>query len=360
MHNTNNRSAYSALVAAILCPIALLAAVPPAPDPRPAVQQETAVATMADLQPATASQETDPLTAMGELIGEVGPMRKVALAFKVSGRIQGIPLFAGDFATAAAPIATLEPRDFELSVEQAAAALEVGRVRLRQLETGARPEEKSTADENLKQSAANWDNAKADLARTIDLFKAGALSRQALDAAEAKTKVTEAQYLALRAQKSLVDQGPRLEEKDVARATIRQQEATLQQAKQQLEYATLRAPFAGVVAQRNLDEGAYVTPAAPVFTFMQVDPVKVSVDCPERFVPALSTGLKAIVTVDALPGKQFTGVIEHIPAAIDSKTRSANTEIIVSNPDGTLKPGMFARVRLSVSAAQAGEQGGNK
>jgi len=337
-----------------------LAAVPPVPDSSPSARPAAAVATTADLQPATASQETDSLTAMGEMIGEVGPMRKVALAFKVSGRIQMIPLFAGDSATAAAPIATLEPRDFELSVEQAAAALEVGRVRLRQLETGARPEEKSTADENLKQSAANWDNAKADLARTFDLFKAGALSKQALDAAEAKAKVTEAQYLALRAQKSLVDQGPRIEEKDVARATIRQQEATLQQAKQQLEYATLRAPFAGVVAQRHLDEGAYVTPAAPVVTFMQVDPVKVSVDCPERFVPALSTGLKAVVTVDALPGKQFTGVLERIPAAIDSKTRSANTEIIVANPDGTLKPGMFARVRLSTSAEQPVAEGGRK
>lgn len=338
----------SAVLAAVLFPIGLSAAVPPVPDARP---PETAAVSL---------QEPDQLTSLGEMIGEVGPMRKVALAFKVSGRIERVPLFAGDSATASSPIATLEPTDFEISVEQAAASLEAARARLRQLETGARPEEKRTADENMKQSAANWENAKADLARNADLFKAGALSKQALDAAEAKAKVTEAQYLAVRAQKSLVDQGPRLEEKDVARATIRQQEAMLRQVKQQLEYATLRAPFNGVVAQRHLDEGAYVTPAAPVFTFMQIDPVKVTVECPERFVPALSTGLRAIVTVDALPGRQFTGTLERIPAAIDSKTRSANTEIIVTNPDGALKPGMFARVRLSLSAEQAGAQGGRK
>ncbi len=342
------------LAALILNPLAS-PALPPAPDQAPAASVTAPV-----VSAPVPRQESGSLAAMGELIGEVGPMRKVALAFKVSGRIERVPLFAGDAATAAAPIAILELRDFELSVEQAAAALEAGRARLRQLETGARPEEKRTADENLKQSQANWENAKADLARNADLFKAGALSKQALDAAEAKAKVTEAQYLALRAQKALVDQGPRLEEKDVARATIRQQEAALQLAKQQLEYATLRAPFAGVVAQRHLDEGAYVTPAAPVFTFMQVDPVKLNVECPERFVPALSAGLKVVVTVDALPGRQFAGILERAPAAIDSKTRSANAEIIVSNPEGTLKPGMFARVKFLDPAEARPEQGGRK
>lgn len=352
--HTSSRTLIPAVAALILFPLAS-PALPPTPDPGKAAPVTASVASAS-----AHHQEAGSLTTMGELIGEVGPMRKVALAFKVSGRIEQVPLFAGDAATAAAPIATLEPRDFELSVEQAAAALEAGRARLRQLETGSRPEEKRTADENLKQSQANWENAKADLARNADLFKAGALSKQALDAAEAKAKVTEAQYLALRAQKSLVDQGPRLEEKDVARATIRQQEAALQLAKQQLEYATLRAPFAGVVAQRHLDEGSYVTPAAPVFTFMQVDPVKLNVECPERFVPALSAGLQAVVTVDALPGRQFTGTLERTPAAIDSKTRSANAEIIVSNPEGILKPGMFARVKFLNPAESRPEQGGRK
>ncbi|HOY67211.1 MAG TPA: efflux RND transporter periplasmic adaptor subunit [Candidatus Ozemobacteraceae bacterium] len=354
-----NRHIPNIIILPILAAMILNPLASPALPPVPA--QTTAASVTAPVVSAPVPrQEPGSLVAMGELIGEVGPMRKVALAFKVSGRIERVPLFAGDAATAAAPIAMLEPRDFELSVEQAAAALEAGRARLRQLETGARPEEKRTADENLKQSQANWENAKADLARNADLFKAGALSKQALDAAEAKAKVTEAQYLALRAQKALVDQGPRLEEKDVARATIRQQEASLQLAKQQLEYATLRAPFAGVVAQRHLDEGAYVTPAAPVFTFMQVDPVKLNVECPERFVPALSAGLKAIVTVDALPGRQFTGILERTPAAIDSKTRSANAEIIVSNPESILKPGMFARVKFLDPAVARPEQGGRK
>lgn len=350
----SSRTPFPAIAALILLPLASQA-LPPTADLSKAVPAADSVASASAPRP-----EAGSLAAMGELIGEVGPMRKVALAFKVSGRIERVPLFAGDAATAAAPIATLEPRDFELSVEQAAAALEASRARLRQLETGARPEEKRTADENLKQSLANWENAKSDLERNADLFKAGALSKQALDAAEAKAKVTEAQVLALRAQKALVDQGPRLEEKDVARATIRQQEAALQLAKQQLEYATLRAPFAGVVAQRHLDEGAYVTPAAPVFTFMQVDPVKLNVECPERFVPALSAGLRAIVSVDALPGRRFTGILERTPAAIDSKTRSANTEIIVSNPEGFLKPGMFARVKFQEPAEYSPEQGGRK
>ncbi|HEY9070323.1 MAG TPA: hypothetical protein VIV61_08685, partial [Candidatus Ozemobacteraceae bacterium] len=89
----------SALVALILSPAALTAVVPPAP--------ESATPVVSTVPAAASARETDPLASIGELIGEVGPMRKVALAFKVSGRIDRVPLFAGDFASAAAPIATL-------------------------------------------------------------------------------------------------------------------------------------------------------------------------------------------------------------------------------------------------------------
>ncbi|MBF0499654.1 MAG: efflux RND transporter periplasmic adaptor subunit [Candidatus Riflebacteria bacterium] len=291
--------------------------------------------------------------AVGELIGEVLPMRKAALATKVSGRLVFVPLFSGESAASGTIIATIDPRDFELAVEQSQAALEAARVRLKQLETGFRPEERRSAAETLKQALANRDNAQADYLRMRDLCKAGAVSQQTLDAAEARAKVNEAQYIAAREQKSLVDQGPRLEEKDGARATVRQMEATLDLARLQLEFASIKAPFDGVISQRMLDEGAYVTSSNPVYTIMQIDPVIVAVDCPERFVPSLSTGLKAVISLDALPGRSFFGTLDRLPAFLDSKTRAARIEITVPNPEKILKPGMFARVRISLPGEKA-------
>ncbi|MFZ2957518.1 MAG: efflux RND transporter periplasmic adaptor subunit [Candidatus Ozemobacteraceae bacterium] len=297
-----------------------------------------------------AVQDESPEIAMGELIGEILPMRKAALAPKVSGKLVVVPLFSGEFAASGAVIASIDPRDFQLAVQQAEASLDAARVRLKQLESGFRPEERRASSETLKQALANRDNAQADFLRTRDLFKAGAVSQQALDAAEARAKVNEAQYIAAREQKSLVDQGPRLEEKDAARATVRQQEATLSLARLQLEFASIRAPFDGVISQRMLDEGAYVTSNNPVYTIMQIDPVMIAIDCPERFVPRLAVGLKAEITVDAYPGKLFNGTLDRLPASLDSKTRAARVEITVPNPDRILKPGMFARVRIGLSS----------
>jgi len=284
---------------------------------------------------------------IGEMVGEVTPVRKVSLAFKVSGRIQKVDLFAGDIASEGMPVAWLDPRDFELSVAQAEASLQIGRLRLKQMETGSRPEEKNAAAENLGQARANRDNAQSELVRACELCIARAVSKQALDDAEAKAKVCEAQFMTAQQQKTMIDKGPRTEETDQARVMARQLDASLALAKLQLEYATIKSPFNAVVAARLLDEGAFANNTSPVYNLVQIDPVFVSVECPERILPRLRPGMTGIISVDALPGKTFSGSVKRVPGVVDPKTRSARLELEVSNPDFELKPGMFARVRLS-------------
>jgi len=286
-----------------------------------------------------------------ELVGEIVPYRKVALCPKVNGRLVQVPLFSGDLASEGSAIAVIDPRDFELNVAQAKAALEVLKARLKLLETGSRPEEKKQALEAVKQAEANMENARADFLRISDLFTAGAISKQALDAAEAKKTVTQAQWEGAVQQRSVVEKGPREEEKEATRAQIRQQEASLELARLQLDYASLRAPFQGIVSMRHLDEGAYVTTNTPVYTILQIDPLFAVVDCPERFFPLLNIGAKADVTVDALPGKIFHGTLLRVPPSIDSKNRAARLEITINNPEFTLKPGMFARATFVVTPA---------
>ncbi|MFZ2961492.1 MAG: efflux RND transporter periplasmic adaptor subunit [Candidatus Ozemobacteraceae bacterium] len=291
-----------------------------------------------------ASQTTE------EVLGEITVLRKAALSTKVAGRLEKVPLFVGDHVASGDVMATLEPIDFELSFKQSQAVLEASKAKLRQLEVGARPEEKRQAEEQLRQTQANMENAQSDYQRMKDLFQTQAVSKQALDSAEAKATVSEAQYAGAKQQKAMVDQGPRIEDKEVARASIRQLEAVLEMAKKQREYAVLRAPFSGVISMRQADEGVYVTPSAPIYTLVQVDPIIAAVDCPERMVPFLTPGITANVCIDALPGKVFAGVLERSPASIDSKTRTARAEFIVKNPQMILKPGMFVRATVVLNS----------
>lgn len=292
--------------------------------------------------PSVAAEESEE-----EVLGEITVQRKASLSTKVSGRLANVPLFVGDRVASGDVMATLEPIDFELAAKQSQAALDAAKAKLKQLEVGSRPEEKRQAVEQLRQAQANMENAKLDYQRMKDLYETQAVSKQALDAAETKATVCEAQYASAKQQKAIVDEGPRVEDKEAQRAAIRQLEAALEMSRMSREYAVLHAPFSGVVTVRHADEGVYVSPATPIYTLIQVDPIVVAIDCPERMVPWLVTGIMANVTVDALPGKVFTGVLERAPASVDSKTRSARAEFIVKNAEGLLKPGMFARAKIS-------------
>jgi len=284
-----------------------------------------------------------------ELVGEIVAIRKAALSTKVSGRLQKVPYFVGDYLESGAPIAYLEPIDYEIAVKQLQAAIDVTKAKLRQMEVGSRPEEKKQAEEQLRQAQATMENAQSDRRRMKDLYESKAVSKQALEAAEAKATVAETQFAFTKQQKAIIDQGPRIEDKEGTRALIRQQEAALDLAKMQLEYATLRAPFSGLVAIRHADEGVFVTPASPIYTLTQIDTLFATVDCPERLLPFLRIGTTADITIDALPGKSFHGVLERSPASIDSRTRTAKAEFTVQNPQRMLIPGMFVRALIALS-----------
>jgi len=209
------------------------------------------------------------------LVGEIVSIRKAAIGTKVAGRLASVPLFVGDLASAGQVMATLETQDLELSLLQTEANLEGTKARLKILETGSRPEEKKQAEEEMRQAKANMENARSDLLRVRDLVQSGAVSKSAGDAAEARATVTEAQYQSAFQKKALVDLGPRLEEKDALRAQVRQLEAAMKMARLQLEYACLRAPFNGMVAQRLSDEGTFVTTTTPIYLFIQTVATKI-------------------------------------------------------------------------------------
>ncbi|MBF0545491.1 MAG: efflux RND transporter periplasmic adaptor subunit [Candidatus Riflebacteria bacterium] len=292
---------------------------------------------------ASSSEASEEKLGTEELVGEAVAIHWVSLGTKVAGRLATVPLFPGDEAAKGATLAELEKRDFELAVEQAEAALEILQAKLRQMEVGSRPEERRTAEEQERQARANMENAEIDLKRAKDSFESGAAPKSNLDSAQARAIVTQAQYMAAKEQKAIVDKGPRIEDREAMQAQIRQQKAAVEMAKLQLDYATLRAPFDGSVAIRNADTGSYVTAQLPIYTFFQTDPIFFTVDCPEHVLPILEKGMVATFSVDSLPGRTFSGTLERIPPFVDSKSRNAKTQFTVENKDHILKPGMFVR-----------------
>jgi membrane fusion protein (multidrug efflux system) len=112
-----------------------------------------------------------------------------------------------------------------------------------------------------------------------------------------------------------------------------------------LSYCTVKSPVDGLVNERYIEEGEYVMPSAPVFDVLSINPVRVSVDIPERNVSSLKTGDTVPFEVVSQPGQVFTGTVSYISSKAETDNNAFRVELKVPNPDGALRPGMIASVQ---------------
>jgi RND family efflux transporter MFP subunit len=113
----------------------------------------------------------------------------------------------------------------------------------------------------------------------------------------------------------------------------------------------VRAPFAGIVAERFVGTGDYVSRGTKVATVMRIDPVRVELTVPEQYLSQVRSGQAVRLTVDAYPNEIFTAKVRFVSPALKSDQRALTVEAVAPNPDGRLKPGLFATAQLQHPAA---------
>lgn len=131
-----------------------------------------------------------------------------------------------------------------------------------------------------------------------------------------------------------------------SRSGLDQAEVDLEKASLDLERTIVRAPFAGRVADVQVDPGEFVSVADELLTIVDLDPIKVEVQVLEAEVGYLEEGRSASVRFAALPGETFRGRIQSINPRVDPETRTARVTLHLPNPEHRIKPGMYARVSL--------------
>ncbi len=167
-----------------------------------------------------------------------------------------------------------------------------------------------------QQAAATAQNARLTYRRTKDLFDQKLVAAQDLENADAAMKVAV---------------------------------AALDVATTRLDYARITAPFGGTITKRFLDPGAVVSAlSSTLFMLMDLDRMKIIINVLEQDIPRVTMGREASVTVDAYPGKKFTGKVSKFAEAVDLSTRTMAVEVDIPNPGHFLRPGMFSTVTLTV------------
>ena len=164
---------------------------------------------------------------------------------------------------------------------------------------------------NLEQARLKLVNDSTELSRLRTLFQEGGVSQSDYEQVELAYKVSKAQYDNL------------------------------------VENTILRSPISGVITARGYDKGDMYAMASPIYVVQQITPVKLLVGISETDYTKLHRGDQVTLTADALPGREFTGKVNRIYPTIDPASHTFSAEILVPNGDRALRPGMYARVKVT-------------
>ena len=117
-------------------------------------------------------------------------------------------------------------------------------------------------------------------------------------------------------------------------------------ARKALADTVVRAPFTGVVGERLVSVGDYVTRGTKVASVMRTNPLRLELTVPQQFSLEVRVGRAVSLEVDTAPGKTFTGQVRYVSPALQTDSRTLIVEAVVANPDGSLKPGSFATAQI--------------
>lgn len=234
--------------------------------------------------------ERRPLRETIRVTGSLDPTRKLEIPAEVSGRIDEVTRQPGDAVEAGEVLVRIGIDTLTNQLEQQRASAEATRAQL--------------------------ELAQADYERTQSLVNRGVATVSNLDSQAAQVRQLEANLAA--------------------------QERQVANAEDALEKATITAPFDGIVADRAVDPGAYVSPGTPLMTVVDLSNLTLEGVVPVLYAPMIRAGQTGRITVDGLGDRQFTGTVDRVAPVATSGTRMLPIYASVDNPDNTLRGGMFA------------------
>lgn len=175
-----------------------------------------------------------------------------------------------------------------------------------------------------------------------------------IDDAEVKAQIARAEaerdlarQALERTRQLLAQDASTLQELERAEATARSTQASLELLTLRLDRSTVRAPFSGVVGRRLVSLGDYVTSASRLITLQTYDPQRAVFQVPERYAEQLALNQRVGFRVAALPGQEFTGIVDFVDPVVQLPARTITVKARVSNPRRALQAGMFIEARLA-------------
>lgn len=271
--------------------------------------------------------------------GVLAAQEELVLGLQVGGRLQQLAVDVGDRVAAGDLLAHVDPRDFELEAELAAAAVATSYARL------GRPVADDLAGIDIesmapvKEAQAVLVEAKLQRDRMVTMVQEQLQAPAALDAADAALAVATSRLQRAR------------DEVATWIAEARQRRIEVERAQKRLQDGKLLAPWAGRVAARHATVGQVLAAGERIVTLLRTDPLRLRLPVPERLAGGVALGQLVRFSVDA-GGEPREGRVVRLGAGLDRANRTLLVEAEVANADGALLPGGFCRANIVVVEAE--------
>ncbi len=307
--------------------------------------------------------------------GSVQAFESVDLYAGVSGYLKSQAVDYGSRVRKGDVLAKVDVPDLDKQVERDRAALDQANARVRLAKAGvtsARADLEAAkaavteAEATAKSKRAARRFREQQLKRMQDLFRSGSIDERLVDEkTEERDAAIEAENSAIagistaEARKSAADAKIEQANADVkeSMAEVGVAQARLDKDLVLIKFASITAPFDGVVTRRSFFPGDYIRAAdqggsgTPLLTVQRTDLFRVVVQVPDRDVPYTHPGNAATVEIDALAGKSFPGKVARIATSEDPDTRLMHVEIDLPNPTGEIYNGMYGRATIKLDRA---------
>ena len=304
---------------------------------RAEVSTEASAASAAPAPVAVTQVESRAVDRYLRVTGSLAADEQAEVSAETVGRVVEIPIERGTRVQQGTLLARISATETSAQLQEAEANAAQIESRLG-LTPGQPFEAKQVPDVMNTKASLDW--AEAEFNRIRSLLDQKVVSQSEFDQRRTQVEAARQQYqVALNS----AQQSYRSLEAAHARITL---------ARKAVADTSVRAPFAGLVAERVVSVGDYVTRGTRVATVVRVDPLRLELTVPEQSVSLVKVGLPVKLTVDAYTNEEFDARIRFVSPSLRADQRALTVEALAANGDGRLKPGMFAtaRIRQAVDA----------
>jgi membrane fusion protein, multidrug efflux system len=278
-----------------------------------------------------AQVERQPIDRFLRVTGSLAADEQANVAAETGGRVIGTPVERGTRVAAGAVLIRISATEADASLREADANAAQLEARLG-LDAGQVFDPVRVPDVLNAKASLDW--AEADFNRIKSL-----LDQKVVSQAEYEQRLTQVQAARQQYQTALNGAQQSFRSLQAARARV-------DMARKSSADTVVRAPFSGIVAERLVSTGDYVTRGTKVATVVRIDPVRVELTVPEQYLSLVAAGQPVRLSVDAYPGEVFTAKVRFVSPALKTNQRALIVEAVAANTDNRLKPGLFVTALL--------------